>query len=91
MTAVDLSRKPYLTTAEAAAYLSITEKALRRRMQRGTIPVWCYSHLGRSLRFSRAALDELLTPEHSHSIAELRHARRLSAVRHRPISRRRSA
>lgn len=60
--AVDLSGKPWLTTREAAIYLSLpTVHALRRRLERGTVPSWCYTRLGGSLRFSRAALDQLLT------------------------------
>lgn len=60
--AIDLSRKPWLNPREAALYLSLsTVDALRCRMKRGTVPPWCWSKLGGSLRFSRVALDQLLS------------------------------
>lgn len=59
---VDLSRKPWLTPVEAAAHLSLpTVDALRSRMKRGSVPPWCWTKLGGSLRFSRVALDQLLS------------------------------
>lgn len=61
-TLVDLSRKPWLSPREAALYLSLpTVDSLRCRMKRGTVPPWCWTKLGGSLRFSRVALDELLS------------------------------
>lgn len=60
---VDLSTLPYLTLAEAASYLRLSEKGLRCRMDRGTVPPWCWTRLGGSLRFNRRALDELLEPK----------------------------
>src|SRR5687768_2834142 len=51
----DVQRKPYLTSEEAAEYLGLPSvNALRMRMKRGTVPSWCYSHFGGSLRFMRA-------------------------------------
>lgn len=59
--AVDLSRKAWLSPREAALYLGLrTVEALRSRLKRGTVPPWCWTKLGGSLRFSRVALDELL-------------------------------
>ncbi len=60
--AIDISRKPWLSPTEAAEYLSLsTVKALRRRVERGAVPPWCWTKFGGSLRFSRAALDQLLS------------------------------
>ncbi len=47
----------YLTLRDAAAYLSLTEKALRHRVDRREVP---FCRLGRSLRFDRQALDRLM-------------------------------
>ena len=60
---VDINyRKPWLSPTEAAEYLSLsTVKALQRRVERGTVPPWCWTKFGGSLRFSRAALDQLLS------------------------------
>jgi hypothetical protein len=61
--ALPLTEKPYLTAEETVVYLGLSSlNALHQRMKRGTIPIWCYTHLGRSLRFLRAALDEHLVP-----------------------------
>jgi hypothetical protein len=58
---IPIVSKPYLSSDEAVAYLSLpTRNALKQRMKRGTIPVWCYTRLGGSLRFIRSALDDLL-------------------------------
>lgn len=64
----------YLTVEAAAAHLSLTPKALRNRMVRGTVPAWTYTHMGRSIRFIRASLDEWLTDK----AARLRDIRRAS-------------
>ncbi len=50
----------YMTLREAAAYLSLTEKALRRRVERRQIP---FTRIGRSVRFDRRALDRLMQRE----------------------------
>lgn len=65
---------PYLSLRKAADYMDLTEKALRRRVERGTVPAWCYSRVGRSYRFMRAALDQLLAPadERGHGDQRLR-------------------
>ncbi len=47
----------YLTLRDAAAYLSLTEKALRHRVDRREVP---FCRLGKSLRFDRQALDRLM-------------------------------
>ncbi len=47
----------YLTLRDAAAYLSLTEGALRHRVERREVP---FCRLGRSLRFDRQALDRLM-------------------------------
>ncbi len=61
--ALPLTEKPYLTAEETVVYLGLSSlNALHHRMKRGTIPIWCYTHLGRSLRFLRTALDEHLIP-----------------------------
>lgn len=58
---VPLSEKPYLSSDEAVEYLSLPSRnALKQRMHRKTIPIWCYTRLGRSVRFIRSALDELM-------------------------------
>jgi predicted DNA-binding transcriptional regulator AlpA len=61
---IPLHAKTYLTPIEAAEYLGLPSvKALKRRMQRGTIPTWTWSRMGgQSLRFVRASLDEWLQP-----------------------------
>jgi predicted DNA-binding transcriptional regulator AlpA len=59
----DLSQKPLLTTAEAAEYLGLTVKGLRRRLDRGTFPRSCCKRLGGSLRFVRARIDLLALSE----------------------------
>lgn len=56
-----LSKLTWLTAREAAMYLRLPNtNALRRRIERGTLPDWCWSRLGRSYRFNRRALDELM-------------------------------
>ena len=69
----DLARKPYLTSVEAVAYLSLPSlKALHARVARGTVPAWTYSRIGRSFRFNRAALDELLNPPERQAFRRVR-------------------
>ena len=46
--------KRWLSVAEAAAYLGITEVAVRSRMKRGRVPL---KHHGRSVLIDRVALD----------------------------------
>ena len=59
----DLSQAVYLTPAETVLYLGLPSRnALDQRMKRGTIPAWCWSRMGGSLRFVRASLDEWLQP-----------------------------
>jgi excisionase family DNA binding protein len=48
------ARKRWLTVAETAIYLGVTENAVRRRIGRGRIPV---RHQGRSVLIDRVALD----------------------------------
>lgn len=63
---VALASKTYLTHAQAAEYLGLTVKALQRRMERRTIPVWTWTRLGsQSRRFVRASLDEWLGQRHT--------------------------
>jgi excisionase family DNA binding protein len=47
----------WITSGDAATYLSITPAALRKRVERGEIP---YSKLGRRLWFNVADLDALM-------------------------------
>jgi excisionase family DNA binding protein len=49
-----LPSKRWLTVPEAAAYLGISEVAVRARIKRGRIPV---KHNGRSVLVDRVALD----------------------------------
>jgi excisionase family DNA binding protein len=49
--------KRWLTVAETAAYLGISEAAVRARIKRKRIPV---RHSGRSLVIDRVALDRLI-------------------------------
>lgn len=60
--AITLAHQPYLTSRETVAYLRLPSlNALRQRMKRGSIPMWCWTRMGgRSLRFLRAALDDWL-------------------------------
>ena len=52
----------WLTSKEAADYLKISENNLRAKVSRGQIPV--HGRLGKSWRFRRDKLDELLnSPE----------------------------
>lgn len=52
----------WMNTKEAAEYLRISENNLRVKISRGEIPV--HGRLGRSWRFRRDKLDELLnSPE----------------------------
>lgn len=44
----------YLTVEQVAAYLSMSPKAIRRRVDSGSIP---YRKVGRLLRFDRLAID----------------------------------
>lgn len=68
----DLNRRVWLSVEQAAHYLGISENALRCRMKRGTVPAWCYSRgLGRSVRFMRAALDELLGRDARESVLKV--------------------
>jgi hypothetical protein len=46
--------KRWLSALEAAAYLGISESALRARIKRGRVPV---RHHGRSIVIDRVALD----------------------------------
>jgi len=48
----------WLNSKEAAEYLRISENNLRVKVSRGDIPV--HGRLGRSLRFRREELDNLL-------------------------------
>jgi excisionase family DNA binding protein len=62
----------YLTLRDAATYLSLTEGALRHRVERREVP---FCRLGRSLRFDRQALDRLMrqsTVDASTSICDSR-------------------
>jgi excisionase family DNA binding protein len=52
--------KRWLTTAEAAAYLGTTPRALHQRIRRGRIPAGAIRHHGRSLLLDRLALDRAL-------------------------------
>jgi len=52
---------PYLTAAEAAAYLRYpTVKAIYQAVRAGRIPTWCVSRRGRCLLFNVRALDQWL-------------------------------
>ncbi len=51
------AERRWLTIPEAAAYLGLSEKAIRRRIERGTI---AYSRLGSGIRVDRRALDSQL-------------------------------
>ena len=54
--------KKWMNTKEAAEYLRISENNLRVKISRGEIPV--HGRLGKSWRFRRDLLDELLnSPE----------------------------
>lgn len=80
-----LNEKRYLTIDEAAAYLSKSVNAIKHMQKRGTLPRYCYTHLGRSLRFLREELDALLRKD-LEARAEIKAAdrargRRLSIVR----------
>jgi len=58
-----MSTSPYLTPDETVAYLGLPSRnALKQRMKRKTIPAWCWTRMGGSLRFVRASLDEWLQP-----------------------------
>lgn len=71
---VALSSKVYLTHAEAAAYLGLSVKALKRRMERRTIPLWTWTRMGqKSIRFVRASLDEWLGRRHSGTVRRSTH------------------
>lgn len=50
---------PYLTVAEVAAWLGLTEKAVRRRVQRHAIP---HRKVGKVLRFDRAEVEAWSQP-----------------------------
>ena len=52
----------YLTLPHAAAYLDLTVEALRQRVKRGTVPAWCWTRMGGSIRFIKSALDEWMVP-----------------------------
>lgn len=64
-----LNVKRWLTGAEAALYLGITRNALDLRVSRGTLPAWCYSHVGRSIHFNRESLDQWLAGDASRTAA----------------------
>jgi excisionase family DNA binding protein len=49
----------WLSTRQAAAYLGITENNLRNKVSRGIISV--DGRLGKSLRFKKTSLDNLLS------------------------------
>lgn len=81
-----LNVKRWLTGEEAALYVGITRNALDLRISRGTLPAWCYSHVGRSIHFNREALDEWLSggADRRAALEEVRAARarpKLVAVR----------
>lgn len=82
---LSLNEKRYLTIEEAAEYLSLSVNAIRHRMKRKTIPVYCMTHLGRSLRFLREELDALMVPNPAARgavrEADRARGRRLSVVR----------
>ncbi len=51
----------YLTPRETLDYLKLPSlNALYKQVRRGGIPAWCYTRVGRNLRFLRVALDEWL-------------------------------
>ena len=50
---------PYLTVSEVAVWLGLTEKAVRRLVDREAIPV---RRVGRSLRFVRAEVEAWTRP-----------------------------
>lgn len=52
--------EPLLDVAGTAAYLGMTEKGIRRRVQERTIP---YYKVGRLLRFRRSELDAWLAEQ----------------------------
>jgi excisionase family DNA binding protein len=52
--------EPLLDVDGAAAYLGMTEKGIRRRVQERTIP---YYKVGRLLRFRRSELDAWLSEQ----------------------------
>ena len=65
-TATDSSR--YLPVAKAAEYLGMTPKALRCRVDRGTIP---YRKIGGRLAFDRRELDRFIAESPGLSAAEV--------------------
>lgn len=70
---LDLQRLPYLTFPQAAVYLGYkTVPALKMAVQRGTIEPWCITKLGRSVRFIREALDQLLQKKERLALANRR-------------------
>ena len=65
---------PYLTPDETVAYLGLPSRnALKQRMKRKTIPAWCWTRMGGSLRFVRASLDEWLQPKDRAAALRLLH------------------
>jgi len=79
----DLSTRVYLTPREAVEYLGLSSlKALRCRMDRKSIPSWCWTRMGGSLRFLRASLDEWLQP--AERVAAGKKARKPLALVHAP-------
>lgn len=57
---ITTSRRQWLTLAEAAEYLGVTDRTLRRKIASGDLPA---SRLGaRLLRINQADLDALLRP-----------------------------
>lgn len=58
---IPLSERTYLTPAETVTYLGLPSvNALKHRMKRGTIPTWCWTRMGGSLRFVRSSIDQWL-------------------------------
>jgi excisionase family DNA binding protein len=54
---VAVYRKPWLSVSETAEYLGCTEKAVRGRIDRGTLPV---THIAGNVLIHRVTLDEEL-------------------------------
>jgi predicted DNA-binding transcriptional regulator AlpA len=79
---IPLHAKTYLTPIETAEYLGLPSlNALKKRMQRGTIPTWTWSRLGgSSLRFVRASLDEWLQPTDHAAALKLVHGGQSAAL-----------
>ncbi len=50
----------FVSVAEAAAYLAVSERSIRRKIADGTLPA--YKVAGEALRIRRGDLDRLLAP-----------------------------